>query len=155
MRRRACVAIFALAVLTGAWLAARSWIDGLTAVEQIEGETGFSLPSDARIIAAHARVLSVTNSEGYDWLVESDTSLLPWAEANLSAELDGWENVGYLSELGIFSVPIVSSAKLGGAWRGVRRLGGAREVVLYLYLAENGKIGILSTLPPVRSVPAA
>src|SRR5262245_34978247 len=105
------------------------------AVDSVQVETGLSLPLGARITAARAHIFSLADGDNYDWLIESETSLVPWAAEHMSPEPDGWEHVRNLSELGEFSDGIPSETKLGSVWRGAVTVAG-REETSYLYLAQ-------------------
>jgi len=140
-----CVVVIASA---SAWLAWRSEIQRLMAAETIEDEIGLSLPSGTRIAAAQADIFSLADGDNYDWLIESEASLLPWASENMSPERGGWEHIDKLSELGEFRGKIPPEARFGGVWRGVAPGRDGREKTSYLYLAQDGRMGILSTFRP-------
>ena len=139
--------VVAVASASG-WLVWRAEIERLMAADSVQVETGLSLPSGVRITAAQAHLFSLADGENYDWLIESETSLLPWASANMSPERGGWEQINNLSEFGHFPGRIPSEAKFGGVWRGVATGREGREETSYLYLAQNGRVGILSTFRP-------
>ena len=140
-----CVVAIASA---GAWLVWRYETDRLMVTESIEREVGLSLPSGVRIAAARAHVFSLADGDNYEWLVESEVSLLPWARANMTPERGGWEHIDRLSELGHFGGKISPEVKFGGVWRGVAARRDGREETSYLYLAQDGRVGILSTFRP-------
>jgi len=136
------------AVVAAGWFSWRSDLKRLKAPESVTEETGLRLPSDARITATRADIFSLADGENYDWLIRSDTSLLPWATTNMSVERGGWEHIHQLAELREFKDEIPPTTKFGGVWKGVRRSSRGREETSYLYLAEDGRIGILSTFRP-------
>jgi hypothetical protein len=138
--------VAAVAAASG-WLIWRSQIERLMALDTVEVETGLSLPSGARITAAQAHIFSLADGDNYDWLIESETSMVPWAAEHMSPERGGWEHIRSLSEFGEFSDKIPSEAKFGSVWRGVVTVTG-REETSYLYLAQDGTVGILSTFRP-------
>ena len=130
------------------WLVWRSEIERLMTADSIENETGLSLPSGARIAAAHADIFSLADGANYEWLIESEESLLPWASESMVAERGGWEHINRLSELGDFRDDIPPEVRFGGVWRGVAAHRNGREETSYLYLAQDGRVGILATFRP-------
>ena len=142
------VLMVTLVVAAAGWFSWRSELKRLTAPDSIIKETGLRLPSDARITATHAHRFSVADGSNYEWLIQSDSSLLPWVTRNMSVEHGGWEHVQYLAELGDFKDVIPRTATFGGVWRGVQRSSRGREETSYLYLAADGRIAILSTFRP-------
>jgi hypothetical protein len=131
-----------------AWLVWRYEIQRLMAADSIENEIGLSLPSGTRIAAVQADIFSLADGDNYDWLIESEASLLPWASENMSPERGGWEHIDKLSELGEFRGKIPPGARFGGVWRGVVAGRDGQEETSYFYLAQDGRMGILSTFRP-------
>jgi hypothetical protein len=144
------VLIFGVAVLLvvgGAWLSWRLELRRLRSPESVVKETGLRLPERARITATRAHIFSLADGDNYEWLIQSDTSLLPWARTNMRVETGGWEHIRQMSELG-FPEEMPRDARFGGVWRANQRDSRGREETSYLYLAEDGRVGILSTFRP-------
>jgi hypothetical protein len=110
-------------------------------------ETGLQLPGHARITATRVHLFSPTDGDNYEWLIQSDTSLLPWATANMQPETGGWEHIRQMSELG-FPEEMPRDAKFAGVWRAYGRSSRGREETSYLYLADDGRVAILGTFRP-------
>lgn len=142
------ILLVGLAVLAGGWFLWRSEIKRLKAPESVTKETGLHLPAHTRITATQAHIFSLADGNNYEWLIESDNSLLPWVTTNMSIERGGWEHVRSLAEICDFKNEVVQHAKLGGVWKGVWRNSRGREETSYLYLAEDGKVGVLATFRP-------
>jgi len=134
-------------LFAGAWLFWRFELRRLRSPESVVHETGLRLPDHARITATRAHLFSLVDANNFDWLVLSDISLLPWATANMQAETGGWAHIRQLSELG-FPEEMPRDSQFGGVWRESRRSRGGREETAYLYLAADGRVGILSTFRP-------
>jgi hypothetical protein len=116
--------------------------------DSVNDEIGLSLPSGARISAAQADIFSLADGNNYEWLIESEGSLLPWASEHMAPERGGWEHISKLSELSEFRGKIPPAAEFGGVWRGIGSGRDGREETSYLYLAQDGRVGILSTFRP-------
>jgi hypothetical protein len=136
-----------LAVTAAGWFSWRSELKRLKTPESIIEETGLRLPSDSRITAARAHRFSLVDGHNCEWLIQADTSLLPWATANMRIETGGWEHIRQLSELG-FPEEMPLNAKFGGVWRADLRTSRGREETSYLYLADDGRVAILATFRP-------
>ena len=139
--------VLALAVAAAGWFSWRSELKRLKVPESITEETGLRLPSDSRITATRAHLFSLVDGDNYEWLIQSDTSLLPWAAANMRVETGGWEHIRQMSELG-FPEEMPHNAKFGGVWRASQRTSRGREETSYLYLADDGRVAILGTFRP-------
>lgn len=139
--------VAALGVFGAGWFSWRLELKRLKAPESITEETGLRLPSDARITATSAHLFSFVDGDNYEWLIQSTTSLTSWAAANMRVETGGWEHIRLMSELG-FSEVIPGDAKFSQVWRGVGRTSRGQEETSYLYLADDGKVGILTTFRP-------
>ena len=137
-----------LAVIVGSWLSWRFQLHRLRFPNSVADETGLHLPSNVRIKATRADIFSLVDGDNYKWLIQSDTSLLPWATSNMFVERGGWEDVRLLGELGDFKDEIPREAKFGGVWRAFRKLENGREETSYLFIAEDGRFGILETYRP-------
>ena len=139
--------LLASLILSAAWvswrLESRRWRSPQSVVE----ETGLRFPEHARITATQATLFSLSDGENYSWLIQSDNSLLPWAEAHMRPEMGGWEHIRQMSELG-FPKEMPPNAKFSGVWRADQLTNQGREETSYLHLAEGGKVGILSTFRP-------
>ena len=140
--------LIALVIATAGWIVWRSELKRLKVPQSVTDETGLRLPSDARITATRADLFSLADRDNYAWLIESDSSLLPWVSTNMSIEHGGWEHIRYLAELGDFKNKIPSNVKFGGVWKSVRQDSRGREQTSYLDLADDGRIGILRTFRP-------
>jgi len=139
--------VVAFLVVGGAWLSWRLEVRRLRSPQSVVDETGLRLPVRARITATRAHLFSLADGDNYEWLIQSDTSLLPWATANMRFETGGWEHIRQLAELG-FPEEMPRDAKFGGVWRSYHRTSRGREETSYLYLADDGRVGILSTFRP-------
>jgi hypothetical protein len=131
-------------MIGGTWLSWRLELRRLRSPESVVEETGLRLPEHARIAATRAHLFSLADGDKYQWLVQSDISLLPWATTNMQVENGGWEHIRQMSELG-FPDEMPRDSKFGGVWRAYRRNDQGREETSYLYLADDGRVGILST----------
>jgi len=141
------LSLVALAIVGGGWITWRSEVRRLKAPESVADETGLSLPSTARITATKAHLFSLADGNNYEWLLQSDSSLEPWAARNMSAEGSGWEHVRQMSEFG-FEDEIARDVKFGRAWRGFRRSSKGRDETSYLFLSRDGRLGVLHTFRP-------
>ena len=139
--------VIALVVVGGAGLSWRLEVRRLRSPQSVVEETGLRLPGHARITATRAHLFSLADGDNYEWLIQSDTSLLPWATTNLRPETGGWEQIRQLSELG-FPEEMPRDAKFASVWRACQRTRRGREETSYLYLADDGRVGILSTFRP-------
>jgi hypothetical protein len=139
--------VFLLLIVVGAWLSWRFELRRLRAPESVVQETGLRLPEHTRITATRAHLFSLADGENYEWLVQSDTSLLPWVKTNMKVETGGWERVRLLSELG-FSEEMPRDTRFGGVWKAYRRTSRGLDEESYLSLSEDGKVGILETFRP-------
>lgn len=140
-----CVALVCIGAL---WLVWRFEIDRLMAADSVEAETGLILPPGARITSTQAEMFSLAGGDNYQWLIQSESSLLPWVVENMAPESGGWEKIKELSEFGYFRGKIPTEARFGGLWRGVVAGRDGRELTSYLYLAQDGSVGILTTFRP-------
>src|SRR5262245_1540009 len=104
------------------------------AADSVKDETGLSLPSGTRISAAQAQIFSLDDGNNYQWLIESEVSLLPWANETMAPERGGWEHIHKLAELGDFRGKVSPAAEFGGVWRSVATSRDGREETAYLYL---------------------
>ena len=134
-------------VLAAAWLSWRSELRRLRLPGSITKETGLRLPSQAHITATRAHIFSLADGNNYEWLIEADSSLSSWANTNMSVERGGWEHIRLMSELG-FSEEMPKEARFGSVWQARRRTTDGREETTYLYLSEDGRVGILTTFRP-------
>lgn len=139
--------IVVLLVVGGGWVSWRLDLRRLRSPQSVVDETGLHLPDDARITAARTHLFSLADGENYEWLIQSDTSLLPWATTKMRPEAGGWENIRLMSELG-FAEEMPSAAKFAGAWRAYERNSRGLEETSYLYLADDGRVAILATFRP-------
>ncbi len=139
--------IIVLLVVSGGWLSWRLDLRRLRSPQSVVEETGLQWPEHARITATRAYLFSLADGDNHEWLIQSDTSLLPWATTNMETETGGWEQVRQLSELG-FAEEMPRNARFGGVWRAHRRTSRGREEESYLYLAADGRVGILATFRP-------
>ena len=139
--------VVALLVLGGAWLSWHFEMSRLRSPESVIEETGLRLPEHARIAATRAHLFSLADGDNYEWLLQSDSSLLPWATTNMRAETGGWEQIQQMTELG-FTEEIPPNARFGGVWRATQRTSRGREETSYLYLADDGRVAILGTFRP-------
>ena len=139
--------VFLFLVVGGAWLSWRLDLRRLRSPQSVIDETGLHLPESARITATRAHLFSLADGDNYEWLIQSDTSLLPWATTNMRVETGGWEHARQLSELG-FLEEMPRDAKFGGVWRAYQCTSRGRQETSYLYLAEDGRVGILETFRP-------
>ena len=130
-----------------AWLSWRVEVGRLRSPGSVIDEAGLILPQHARITATRARLFSLADGTNYEWLIQSDTSLLDWVSKNMRVETGGWEHIRHMAELG-FSEEMPRDAKFGTVWRAYQRTSRGREETSYLYLAEDGRVGILSTFRP-------
>jgi hypothetical protein len=137
-----------MATVTAGWLWWRSEVNRLKTPKSVIEETGLRLPSDARIAATRAHLFSFVDRNNYEWLIQSDTSLLQWVTTNMAVERGGWEHIRNLAELGDFENQAFTNAKFGGVWKGVHNTSQGRQETSYMYLAEDGRVGILSTFSP-------
>ncbi|MCX6854951.1 MAG: hypothetical protein NTV80_08615 [Verrucomicrobia bacterium] len=139
--------VVALLAVGGAWLSWHFEVSRLRSPQSVIEETGLRLPEHARITATRAHLFSLADRDNYEWLIQSDSSLLPWATTNMRAETGGWEQIRQMAELG-FSEEIPPNAKFGGVWRATLRTSRGREETSYLYLADDGRVAILGTFRP-------
>jgi hypothetical protein len=142
------VLVVALAVVAAGWFSWRWELNRLKTPDSLTQETGLLLPSDARITGTRAHLFSLVDGNNYEWLIQSDTSLLPWVATNMSVERGGWEHIRSLAELGDFKNQAFTNAKFGGVWKGIQKNNRGHRETSYLYLAEDGRVGILSTFRP-------
>jgi hypothetical protein len=142
------ILLLGLTVVAVGWFGWRSEIKRLKNPESVTKETGLQLPSHARITATQAHIFSLADGANYEWLIKSDSSLLSWVTTNMSVERDGWEHVRSLAEICDFKDELLQQAKFGGVWKGVRQSSRGREETSYLYLAADGKVGVLTTFRP-------
>ena len=152
MKRPLRIGLFVLGVIVllvvgGGWLSWRLDLRRLRSPQSVVDETGLQLPEHARITATRAHLFSLADGDNYEWLIQSDSSLLPWASTNMRVETGGWEQVRQLSEFG-FAEEMPRDTKFGGVWRAHRRTSRGREDESYLYLAADGRVGILATFRP-------
>ena len=131
----------------GAWMSWRLELRRLRSPQSILFETGLQLPAHAQITATQAHLFSLVDGENFAWHTQSDTSLLPWAMTNLQPETGGWKHIQDLAELG-FPDEMPRGAKFAGVWRASRHTNRGRQETSYLHLAEDGRVGILSTFRP-------
>ncbi len=139
--------ILVFLVVGSAWLSWRFALLRLHSPQSVVEETGLRLPGHARIIATQARLFSLVDGSNYEWLVQSDTSLLPWAATNMQIESGGWEHVRQMAELG-FPDEMPRGARFGKVWRSHRYTSPRPDETSYLYLSDDGKVGILETFRP-------
>lgn len=139
--------VFVFLVVGGAWVSWRLELRRLHSPQSVVEETGLRLPEQARITATRTHLFSLADGDNYEWLIQSDTSLLSWATANMRVETGGWEHIRQMAELG-FPEEMPIDAKFGGVWRAHRRTSQGREEESYLYLADDGRVGILATFRP-------
>ena len=85
--------LIALLVVAGAWLSLRLDLRRLRSPQSVIDETGLRFPESARITATRAHLFSRADGDNYEWLIQSDTSLVPWATTNMRVETGGWEHV--------------------------------------------------------------
>src|SRR5687768_11713279 len=132
----------AIVVIGGAslWLVSRANHEQLLSSQRVRDEIGLVLPVGARITAADSDTWSLVDGDNYEWLIESDTSILPWAKQNMRPETGGWEHIRNLSQLGPFEEKIPSNQKFGGVWRGVGSNRDGGEETSYLYISGDGKV---------------
>ncbi len=148
MKRLLCIVGIVVSLAVGsAWLVWYRDVCRLYSPQSIVEETGLRLPEGVRITATRSQIFSLADGDNYKWLIESDSSLLPWVTANMSVESGGWEHVRLMSELG-FPEEMPGDAKFGGVWCGLHYSPRGRNETSYLDLAEDGKVGILSTFRP-------
>ena len=133
--------------MTIGWFTHCTALQRLQFLRSITEETGLRLPPHARIAAARAHLLSLADGANFEWLIESDISLLPWASASMLPERGGWEHIRHPAELGDFR-EVSRDLKFGGVWKAIQRGSHGREETSYLYLAEEGRLGILATFRP-------
>lgn len=138
---------FGLLIAGYGWLSWRSELQRLRSTKSVLEETGLRLPEHARITATRAHLFSLADGDNYEWLIECESNLLQWAAVEMKPEPDGWERARYLAEFG-FSDEMPSGVKFGGVWRTHRRTERGHDEESYLYLADDGKVGILVTFRP-------
>src|SRR3954468_4072965 len=90
--------VLLLLVIGGPWLSWRLKLRMLRSPESVVEETGLRLPEHARITATRADLFSLVDGKNYEWLIQSDASLLPWATTNMRVETGGWEHIRQMSE---------------------------------------------------------
>ena len=139
--------LLASLILSAAWVSWRLEIRRLRSPQSVVEETGLRLPEHARITATRATLFSLADGANCEWLIQSETSLLPWAKAHMRPEMGGWEHIQQMSELG-FPTEMPVNAKFSGIWRADQLTNQGEEETSYLHLAEDGKVGILSTFRP-------
>src|SRR5438067_113522 len=113
--------LIALVVATAAWVTWCSEVKRLKDPESVTKEIGLRLPSHARITATRAHLFSLADRDNYEWLIQSETSLMPWVNTNMHVEQGGWEDVRYLAELGDFKNEIPAGTRFGGVWKETRK----------------------------------
>jgi hypothetical protein len=141
------IGTFAIAIAS-LWFISRWKDEQLMSAERIQDEIGLRLPPSVRILAAHSDTWSLVDGDNYDWLIESNISLVPWASQIMRPETGGWDHIRSLSELGPFEGKIPPDTKFGGVWRGAVSTPDGREETSYLFASEDGKLAILSTFRP-------
>lgn len=139
--------ILASLIFSAAWVSWRLEVRRLRSPQSVVEETGLRLPEHARITATRATLFSLADGANCQWLIQSETSLLPWAKAHMRPEMGGWEHIQQMSELG-FPTEMPVNAKFSGIWRADQLTNQGEEETSYLHLAEDGKVGILSTFRP-------
>ena len=141
------VAVGFLLVFVSTWLTWRIELRRLYSPQSIIEETGLLLPKNARVTATQARLFSLADSTNYKWLIQSNTTLLPWATSTMRVENGGREHIQEMAELE-FSDEIPSNAKFGGVWRAVQTSSRGQQETSYLFLSNDGRVAILETLRP-------
>lgn len=136
-----------LLTIVGVWLSWHLELRRLYSPQSVLEETGLVLPEKARITATQAQLFSLSDGDNREWLIQSDTTLLPWAESAMRRETGGWENVRELGELGL-SEKIPNDVMFGAVWRADLTTSRGRIETSYLYLSRDGKVAILSTFRP-------
>jgi hypothetical protein len=114
----------------------------------VYNETGLRLPVEVRIVSTRSHLFSLVDGVNYEWLIQSDQPLATWAASHMSLESGGWEDVRSLAEFGGFKDEIAQTAALGAVWRSLQKSGGGDMETSYLYLSQDGRVGVLQTFRP-------